>query len=93
MPDVNGDEALAWLKADPFTRNIPVIVTTAFLHGPLVNRAIARGAAGIINKLFHSNRFMPVAVPFIRQSRTDGRSSCQTGCVVNLAHLCTALMR
>ena len=53
MPVVNGDEALAWLKADPLTRDIPVIVTTAFLHGPLVDRALALGAAEILNKPFH----------------------------------------
>jgi len=53
MPDVTGDEVMAWLKADPVTRNIPVIVTTAFLDGPHVDRAIALGAADIINKPFH----------------------------------------
>ena len=52
MPVVNGDEAMAWLKADPLTRDIPVIVSTGFLHGPLVDRAIARGAAEIIYKPF-----------------------------------------
>jgi CheY-like chemotaxis protein len=36
MPVVTGDEAMAWLKADPLTRNIPVIVTTDFLSGTLV---------------------------------------------------------
>jgi CheY-like chemotaxis protein len=53
MPDVTGDEVMARLKADPVTRNIPVIVTTAFLDGPHVDRAIALGAADIINKPFH----------------------------------------
>ena len=55
MPVVTGDEAMAWLKADPLTRHIPVIVTTAFLHGPLVDRAIACGAAEILYKPFHLN--------------------------------------
>jgi response regulator RpfG family c-di-GMP phosphodiesterase len=32
--DMFTDEAMAWLKADPLTRNIPVIVTTAFSYGP-----------------------------------------------------------
>ena len=53
MPVVNGDEALVWLKTDPLTRQIPVIVTTAFLFGPPVNRAIAAGAAEIIYKPFN----------------------------------------
>ena len=50
MPAGNGDEAIAWLKADPLTRDIPVIVLTAFLHGTLVDRAIAAGAAEILHK-------------------------------------------
>jgi CheY-like chemotaxis protein len=53
MPVVNGDEALVWLKADPLTRHIPVIVTTAFLFGPPVTRAIAAGAAEVIYKPFN----------------------------------------
>ena len=53
MPIVSGDEAMVWLKADPLTRNMPVIVTTGFFYGPHVDRAIAFGATGIINKPFH----------------------------------------
>jgi len=30
MPDATGDEAMAWLKADPLTRDIPVIVLQLF---------------------------------------------------------------
>jgi CheY-like chemotaxis protein len=52
MPVVNGDEAMVWLKADPLTRHIPVIVTTAFLFGPCVDRAIATGAAEVMYKPF-----------------------------------------
>jgi CheY-like chemotaxis protein len=50
MPDGNGDEAIESLKADLLTRDIPVIVLTAFLRGPLVDRAIAAGAAEILHK-------------------------------------------
>ena len=50
MPDGTGDEAIVLLKADPVTRDIPVIVLTALLGGPLVDRAIAAGAAEILHK-------------------------------------------
>ena len=50
MPDGNGDEAIASLKADPLTRDIPVIVLTAMLHGLLIDRVIAAGAAEILHK-------------------------------------------
>jgi CheY-like chemotaxis protein len=51
LPGITGDEATARLKADPSTRDIPVIVNTAFPKGaPLVKRAIAVGAAEILYK-------------------------------------------
>jgi len=50
MPDGTGDAAIASLKVDPLTRDIPVIVLTAMLHGPLIDRAIAAGAAEILHK-------------------------------------------
>jgi len=50
MPAGSGDEAIASLKADPATRDIPVIVLTAFLNGSVLNRAVAAGAAEILHK-------------------------------------------
>ena len=52
MPAMTGDQATARLKADPSTRNIPVIVTTAFSYGSLVDRAITAGADEIMHKPF-----------------------------------------
>jgi CheY-like chemotaxis protein len=53
MPHNTEDDAIVLLKADPLTRHIPVIVLTAFLNGPLVDRAIAAGAAEILHKPVH----------------------------------------
>ena len=51
LPQITGDEATARLKADPSTRDIPVIVNTAFQReSSLVGRAIAAGAAQILYK-------------------------------------------
>ena len=50
MPDGTGDETIVSLKADPLTRDIPVIVLTAVLRGAVVERAIAAGAAEILHK-------------------------------------------
>jgi len=50
MPAMTGDQATARLKADPSTRDIPVIVTTAFSYGPLLDRAISAGADEIMHK-------------------------------------------
>jgi CheY-like chemotaxis protein len=43
-------EAMELLKADPLTRDIPVIAVAASLHGVLVDRAIDAGAAEILYK-------------------------------------------
>jgi CheY-like chemotaxis protein len=53
MPVVGGDEVMTWLKTDLLTRHIPIIVTTALLFGPAVDRAIAAGAAEVIYKPFN----------------------------------------
>ena len=51
LPGMTGDEATARLKADPSTRDIPVIVNTAFPKGaPPVERALAAGATEILYK-------------------------------------------
>ena len=52
MPAMTGDQATARLKADPSTRNIPVIITAAFSYGSLVDRAITAGADEIMHKPF-----------------------------------------
>lgn len=53
MPLIGGDEVMAWLKTDLLTRHIPIIVATALLFGPAVDRAIAAGAAEVIHKPFN----------------------------------------
>jgi CheY-like chemotaxis protein len=51
LPGMGGDEATERLKADPSTKNIPVIVNTAFHVGASnVNRAILAGATEILHK-------------------------------------------
>jgi CheY-like chemotaxis protein len=49
LPGITGDEATGRQKADPSTRDIPVIVNTAFPKGELlVDRAMAAGASEIL---------------------------------------------
>ena len=50
LPKMTGDAATAQLKADPSTRNIPVIVCTALHRGALTERASAAGAVEILHK-------------------------------------------
>ena len=48
LPKMPGYEATARLKADPSTRDIPVIVNTAFHRGTLCRERYRRGRRGDI---------------------------------------------
>ena len=52
MPKMDGDEATVQLKAQPPTRDIPVIICTASGPGAKANRALDAGAAEILYKPF-----------------------------------------
>ena len=51
LPDIKGDKIIARLKANPATRDIPVIITTALLERTVRN-ALHAGAAEILEKPF-----------------------------------------
>lgn len=50
IPKMTGDEVTARIKADPATKNIPIVVNTAYHKGIFVERAIAAGAVEILYK-------------------------------------------
>ena len=51
LPGITGDEATARLKTDPSTRNIPIVVATAFHKKAVqVERAVAAGADEVLHK-------------------------------------------
>jgi CheY-like chemotaxis protein len=52
LPEMTGDELTARLKANPATRDIPVIIITAFQEPGVTNRALDAGAAEILRKPF-----------------------------------------
>ena len=52
MPDMDGFETCKRLKADPATRDIPVIFLTAKVQESEVAKALALGAVGCIGKPF-----------------------------------------
>ena len=57
LPGMNGDEATVRLKRNTSTRNIPVIISTAWTTacnvGDRADRALEAGAAEILYKPFH----------------------------------------
>jgi CheY-like chemotaxis protein len=52
MPDMDGPATLSELKADPITRDIPVIFLTAKTQTAERSRLAGLGAAGILTKPF-----------------------------------------
>jgi len=50
LPRMSGDQATAQLKADPATKEIPIVVQTAFGTGPSAKRALEAGAVEILHK-------------------------------------------
>jgi len=52
MPVVNGFEVCSRLKADPATRDIPVIMLSAMGQGESIDRGMAAGAVDYIVKPF-----------------------------------------
>ena len=64
LPGMNGDEATVRLKRNTSTRNIPVIISTAWTTacnvGDRVDRALEAGAEEILYKPFHSTMLRDV---------------------------------
>ena len=56
LPEMTGDEITARLTANPATRDIPVIIVTAFLEPIVTKRALDAGAAEILRKPFSLTR-------------------------------------
>jgi CheY-like chemotaxis protein len=59
LPDITGDKIIARLKANPATRDIPVVITTALLERTARNRVLHAGATEILEK--------PFSIPTMRE--------------------------
>jgi two-component system, cell cycle response regulator DivK len=52
LPEMSGEEAIAHLKANPSTKDIPVIINTGFHEGIYTNPALWAGAEEVLEKPF-----------------------------------------
>ena len=50
LPDIDGDEVLRRLRADPSTASIPVVIVSADAHEQQINRLLNSGASTYITK-------------------------------------------
>jgi CheY-like chemotaxis protein len=62
MPDMDGDEAMVRLKANPATSDIPIIVNTAWRVGERAKKAFTAGAAEILYKPFELARLSEMLI-------------------------------
>ena len=65
LPDMSGEQVLRRLRADPATRDIPVVIVSADAMAEGIARLRAAGAAGYLTKPFDLGAFLAVidAVP------------------------------
>jgi CheY-like chemotaxis protein len=74
LPGMTGDEITARLKANPATRDIPVVFTTAFLVQVLKNRAPFAGATEILQKPFSLTTLRKILDRYL--STDEGKENC-----------------
>ena len=60
LPDINGDEVLRRLQANPETRQIPVVMLSADATLPQVERLLAVGARAYLTKPLDVRKFLSV---------------------------------
>lgn len=71
LPDMNGIEATRVLKADPTTRDIPIIAFTAFAMKGDEERMLEAGCDGYIAKPFHYKEFLAEMDAAVRRHRGE----------------------
>jgi CheY-like chemotaxis protein len=62
LPKMNGDEATAILKRNPATRNIPIVIQTAYAH---TESAVSAGAEEILQKPIELSEIQRVLCKYI----------------------------
>jgi CheY-like chemotaxis protein len=70
LPEMSGDEAMARLKMHPSTRDIPVVVQTAYCSGNMTHCAIEAGAKEILHKPIDLNQLHAVLHEYLPAETT-----------------------
>jgi PAS domain S-box-containing protein len=72
LPDMGGEETLRRLRADPLTRQIPVIVVSADATSSNTRRLLEAGASDYLTKPLDMSRFLKVIDAALRGDRGEG---------------------
>jgi two-component system cell cycle response regulator DivK len=73
LPRMSGDQATAQLKANPTTKDVPVIVQTAFGMGISAKRAMEAGALEILHKPITMTEIENVLCKYLSSAETPAR--------------------
>ncbi|HXV78242.1 MAG TPA: response regulator [Candidatus Binatia bacterium] len=72
LPEMNGAETTTCLKANPSTRDIPVLIITAYGTGIDTRRALKAGASAILQKPIDLTTFAQCSAPiFISENHKE----------------------
>jgi CheY-like chemotaxis protein len=71
LPDMKGEEVLTRLRADPATRDIPVVVMSADATPGIVDRLIAMGASAFVTKPIAIADFLAITGRLLAQAPPD----------------------
>ena len=66
MPRMDGYEVCKTLKADPKTKNIPIVIFTAAGQRDLEERCMAAGADAVIKKPFETTELLELVKKFLQ---------------------------
>ncbi len=81
LPEISGGEATAQIKTNPLTKDIPVVIQTAFGSGPDAKRAMDAGAAEVMHKPISITDIQKLLTRYLSgglgKLTTDSRSSTQ----------------
>lgn len=75
LPLMNGSEATAVLKANAATKDIPVVIQTAFGFSTFTECAVKAGAAEVLQKPFPMAEIMRVLRQYLSPERTSSVSA------------------
>jgi CheY-like chemotaxis protein len=73
LPEIGGDEATEQLKSNPATKDIPVVIQTAFGAGSAAKRALNAGAAELMQKPISITDIQKVLVKYLSLSKPASR--------------------
>ncbi len=64
MPEMDGMEFIRRIRS--FNKNIPIIVTSAYSRGKIINQALETGASSVLEKPFDQKRLLDTLNEYLK---------------------------